>query len=927
MELTLFQNSLLVSASATLLAGLCGVMVALWAFGLSHRWRRVVMGCAVVALCWPHFLVTACWLDLFGLTGTWRAWIPWDIYSLSGTVWLLALVYWPVPMLLTLAAWQHLPPQSLEVDAELRGARLLRHLLLPHARQPLLLALAIVFVLALNNFAIPAILQTKVYPAEVWISFNTTFDYAAALRLSWPLVLAPLLLLAVTRNRSVEWSGFAAPMNATTLRRQLGSGWFQTAGGLSCLLLALSVILPSVQLLSNSRTWSEMTGAIAAGSNAIAWSFFTAALAATLATALGLLLWRSRPANLLWLLFLMPGVLVGIALIYLLNRPPLAAFYQSAGVVLLALVIRYVALARTGMAVAMRSLNRDLIDSARLAGASAAEIFTKVQWPQIAASVAAVWYLIYLLCLWDVESLVLIIPPGAETLSLRIFHLLHYGHNAQVAALCTLLLALALLPLTIWIIFQTTRRQPSSSSSSSSNPRSRRGNEAHYSSPVPPGTPENSPAIHRWVTGLYEQLAPQGRQNVYRRSMEHASANPRLFPSWEGLGVGSWRALRIVLTQRRNRSSLSPQRGEGSRVRGGYSYDMISSQHGASSNPPGLELQDFFRISSFGFRISILLLLTSCQPPHDHNTTPLPGDLFSGVQIIGSRGTGAGQFNKPRSLAVDLDDNLYVVDMTGRVQKFSPAGQFLAFWQMPQTDLGRPKGMCLDELGNIVVIEPHYSRINHFSPDGKLATQWGRHGTNAGFVAFPRAAVVNTRGEIYVSEYGKTERIQRFTSQGAAFLTEFGRAGQGDGEFSRPEGLGIDAVGQIYVADSCNHRIQIFSPDGHFLRAYGRAGRDRGELSYPYDVRIDEAGRQFVCEFGNSRIQIFDAEGKPLEIIGGPGTAPGEFANPWSIAFDSHGNLYVADSANHRVQKLLRRHPVQHASIATASPAKGGVAK
>ncbi|MGI8964464.1 MAG: NHL repeat-containing protein, partial [Limisphaerales bacterium] len=128
----------------------------------------------------------------------------------------------------------------------------------------------------------------------------------------------------------------------------------------------------------------------------------------------------------------------------------------------------------------------------------------------------------------------------------------------------------------------------------------------------------------------------------------------------------------------------------------------------------------------------------------------------------------------------------------------------------------------------------------------------------------------------------------------------------------------LDANDQIFVADSCNHRIQIFSADGKFVRAFGKAGTGLGELSYPYDVRIDRAGERFVCEFGNSRIQIFDANNQPVEILGKAGSAPGEFGNPWSIAFDSKENLYVADSQNHRVQKYIRR---------VASASRGFVSK
>src|SRR4029077_15301606 len=138
--------------------------------------------------------------------------------------------------------------------------------------------------------------------------------------------------------------------------------------------------------------------------------------------------------------------------------------------------------------------------------------------------------------------------------------------------------------------------------------------------------------------------------------------------------------------------------------------------------------------------------LTGCAPPPDEMR--IESKLFSRVKVIGSRGTGLGQFNKPRSVAVDAQDNLYAGDITGRVQKFSPDGVFLSFWQMPQTDKGKPKGMCRDEKGNVVVLEPHYSRVHHFTPEGRLVAQWGVHGTNAGNLAFPRSVIVNSRGDI-----------------------------------------------------------------------------------------------------------------------------------------------------------------------------------
>lgn len=314
------------------------------------------------------------------------------------------------------------------------------------------------------------------------------------------------------------------------------------------------------------------------------------------------------------------------------------------------------------------------------------------------------------------------------------------------------------------------------------------------------------------------------------------------------------------------------------------------------------------RIASIPFALGALLL-AGCTY-ESATEAPLDSRLFSRVEVIGSRGSPLGHFNKPRSVAVDGQDNLYVIDMTGRVQKFSPRGEFLTSWRMPETDIGKPKGMCTDSNGNMVLVEPHYQRVNHFAPDGTLVEQWGRAVTNGGHFVLPRAVAINSRGEAFVSEYTIVDRVQGFTAKGREPFVRFGTPGDRDGEFNRPEGLGFGPDDRLHVADSCNHRVQIFSREGKWLASHGTAGRAAGEFSYPYDVRVDRAGLEFVCEFGNSRIQIFDANLRPMEILGGVGSKPGQFNNPWSIALDSRGNLYVADSGNHRVQKFVRRKSV-----------------
>lgn len=449
MNWSLLQNSLLLSVGAALVALVLGVAVALFVSGLSARWRGVVLALAVVAVALPPFLVTNTWLNLLGHTGTWRRWLPLDIYSLGGAAWVLALLLWPVPLFFTLAAWAQIPQSQVECEDALTGVALLRWVLLPSAHAALRQALMITWVLALGNFAVPAILQVKVFPAELWVRFSTNFDFVGAAALSLPLILPPLALAFWLRRRPLGWPRLEPPLSAALFRRRV-AGWWWWAAGIAVLVLVVGVGVPVVELANSRRTWVEFPGAWAAGGEAVLASFRLAASTATVAVGLGVAAWRWSAGQVLWVLWLVPGVFLGMACILVLNRWPLTPFYQSSGVVILALTLRYAAIGWQGARWTRQTLDPDLDDAARLDGATRWQQFRWVRWPQIALPLAATWYVVYLLALWDVETILLIVPPGGETLALRIFNLLHYGHNAQVDALCLILVAMALAPLGAW---------------------------------------------------------------------------------------------------------------------------------------------------------------------------------------------------------------------------------------------------------------------------------------------------------------------------------------------------------------------------------------------------------------------------------------------------------------------------------------------
>ena len=96
-----------------------------------------------------------------------------------------------------------------------------------------------------------------------------------------------------------------------------------------------------------------------------------------------------------------------------------------------------------------------------------------------------------------------------------------------------------------------------------------------------------------------------------------------------------------------------------------------------------------------------------------------------------------------------------------------------------------------------------------------------------------------------------------FDSSGT-FLIKWGSLGSGDGQFSDPSGVAIDASNNVYVADKNNSRIQKFDSSGTFLSTWGSLGSGDGQFSDPLGVAIDSSNNVYVADKGNSRIQKFD---------------------------------------------------------------------
>ncbi len=175
----------------------------------------------------------------------------------------------------------------------------------------------------------------------------------------------------------------------------------------------------------------------------------------------------------------------------------------------------------------------------------------------------------------------------------------------------------------------------------------------------------------------------------------------------------------------------------------------------------------------------------------------------------------------------------------------------------------------------------------------------------------PRALAFAPDGSFYVAD-SRNHRILHFGPEGD-LLNEWGSFSGSDparpnpyappSTFNEPWGVAVGPDGSVYVTDTWNYRVQKFTPQGQFIRmwAYEQGGGFYG----PRGIAVDARGRVFVVDTGNKRVVVFDADGNYITQFGGPGLEAGQFDEPVGIAIDAQGVIYITDTWNQRLQSLV----------------------
>ncbi|MEK4358706.1 S-layer homology domain-containing protein [Paenibacillus sp. FSL M7-1455] len=253
--------------------------------------------------------------------------------------------------------------------------------------------------------------------------------------------------------------------------------------------------------------------------------------------------------------------------------------------------------------------------------------------------------------------------------------------------------------------------------------------------------------------------------------------------------------------------------------------------------------------------------------------------------------------------------------------------------------LNYPYGVAVDSGGNLYIADTLNHRVRKVDASGNINTVAG-NGTagssgDGGAAASaqlnkPFGVAVDSGGNLYIADT-LNHRVRKVdTSGNISTVAGNGTAGSsGDGgaaasaQLNKPYGVAVDSGGNLYIADTFNHRIRKVDASGNIstVAGTGTAGNPgEGEfatsanIKYPYGVAVDSGGNLFyVADDGSSRVRKVDASGK-ISTVAGNGTAGSsgdggaaalaQLYLPYGVAVDSGGNLYIADTYNQRVRKV-----------------------
>lgn len=212
-----------------------------------------------------------------------------------------------------------------------------------------------------------------------------------------------------------------------------------------------------------------------------------------------------------------------------------------------------------------------------------------------------------------------------------------------------------------------------------------------------------------------------------------------------------------------------------------------------------------------------------------------------------------------------------------------------------QPNADQPSDISIGPNGDIYLVDGVNHRIIVVDSRGRPKFSFGRKGNGNGEFEHPLGIDISDGGKVFIADSGN-HRIQVFNLKGK-FLYLF-EVTSGPGEKpSDPVDVAVSKLkGYLYVSDNDNHKIKVYRQNGTFDFEWGRFGEGPGEFRYPGILAVNEYNEVFVVDVLNTRVQKFDPFGKFIANIGSWGVLPGRLFRPKGVAVDKNNRVFITDS-------------------------------
>ena len=213
-----------------------------------------------------------------------------------------------------------------------------------------------------------------------------------------------------------------------------------------------------------------------------------------------------------------------------------------------------------------------------------------------------------------------------------------------------------------------------------------------------------------------------------------------------------------------------------------------------------------------------------------------------------------------------------------------------------ESSLHMPSDVAVGKRKLIYVLDGSHGQVKVFNAKGNFIFSFGSKGSGKTQSMNPLGLDVDDAGNVYIADSGN-HRIQIFDQNGR-WRSTFNLTRETGSNPPDPTDVAVNrAKDRCYVIDNDNHKILMFNKTGSkFLGQWGTRGEVLGKFRYPYFITVNKEGNVAIVDLLNTRVQVFNPEGKFLHLVGSWGVDRGNFYRPKGIAIDNNNRIFVSDS-------------------------------